>query len=118
MTVRIYGKQINEWKSTDEHGREIVIQIEREYTDYNSITGEVVGCGSEDIPVHWTLGRRATTTCRWVYTWDGEKLNKGGKRWFDYQGQITYRVEAGAVKGVKELLKHKHPKAVEIQIRG
>ena len=52
MTVRIYGKRINEWKATDEHGREIITQIEREYTDYNSITGEVVGCGSEDIPVH------------------------------------------------------------------
>lgn len=120
MTIRIYGARINEWHSTDEQGRDMLMQIEREYHEYDSETGELVGCGTEDIPVHRSLGGRGLKLIEttYLYTWDGERRNKGGYRWFEYRGMIQYRGGKGVRKALKELKQRKYPEAVEIELRG
>ena len=86
-TYRIYGKRLQEWTREDEQGRVRLVQVEIEYKEYDE-EGDLVGAGSEDFSLerlHKTLAQN-----KLVYTWDGQRRNKGGHRWFDFQGYITF----------------------------
>lgn len=94
--ARIYGKTINEWRSTDEHGREYLVQQEIEYKEYDE-NGYLRATGTED----FSLERlHKQTKVRWISTWDGERRNKGGYRWFDGHGNIRFSGDAGIVKAI------------------
>lgn len=100
-SMRIYGKILHTWTYTDEQGRERTSQIEVAYRDYNE-SGQLTGTGSEDFsPERWNQTTRRNN----IWTWDGKKLNKGGHRWFEYQGCYTFRKEDS--KAVKALYKNK-----------
>lgn len=93
--IRIYGRTLNTWVSQDERGREIIIQKEIEYTDFDE-TGSVLCKGSEDFSPE---RQRIEIEERWVYAWDGKKRNKGGYRWFEDHGLCRFRkTEKKAVK--------------------
>lgn len=105
-TARIYGKTINTWRSTDERGRDIVTQYEIAYSEYDE-EGNLRRTGTEDFsPAR--LGKQ--TKYRWIFTWDGKKLNKGGHRWFDGHGPIRFAGDSGIVKAViaKQLNSREH----------
>ena len=110
MAVRIYGKNLNYWKVEDERGREIIRQIEIAYREYET-TGELVGAGSEDFSPE---RESREIEDRWVWTWDGQRLNKGGKRWFKCAGLIRFRKSEKAA--VKAYLQTKYNAAV-LQLR-
>lgn len=108
-TVRVYGKVLNEWFSTDDYGRVILTQTEVAYKEYRE-NGELKATGTEDFsPVRWNKA----TKKRWIFTWDGEKLNKGGHRRFEDQGMIRY---AGDTKVIKSILQSKYNAAL-IELR-
>lgn len=88
MAVRIYGQTVKVWKSEDERGRSIITQKEIAYKEFDPETGEVVGVGTEDFSLE-RYYREVEE--KWLYTWDGQKRNKGGYRWFEGQGQVRYR---------------------------
>lgn len=112
MTVRIYGKTIQEWRTDGKHGEFVISQVELAYKDYDSTTGEVVQIGSED----FSSKRHSIAVSRKsVWTWDGKRRNKGGHRWFECQPDIKFRKSDR--KGVMEYLRIKYPNAVEIQLR-
>lgn len=89
VTVRLYGKTLNRWTAFSEAlGREIETQTEVAYKEYDSETGDLVAVGSEDFsPSRW----RSEVSRKWVHTWDGERRNKGGHRWFDDRGLYSFR---------------------------
>lgn len=94
-TFRIYGKKLNYWHIEDENGRPILRQIELSYKEYNEY-GELIGAGSEDFS-----GERYNReiVCKQIFSWNGERRNKGGNRWFEDLGFITYnRRDAKSVK--------------------
>lgn len=97
--VRIYGKVLQTWTATDEAGRERLTQKEYFYRDYNE-QGETIGTGSEDYSPE---RERETLLKGYLYTWDGEKLNKGGNRWFDCRG--FYIIRKSDRRQFKELMK-------------
>lgn len=67
-TIRIYGKR-----------KEIASDYyEVEYTEYRE-NGTIKQTGTED----FSGSRWNKVLCHWVWTWDGVKFNKGGKRWFE-----------------------------------
>lgn len=69
-------------------GRTIITQKEIAYRDYNIVTGELIRTGSED----FSREREKTEILhKWAWTWDGQKLNKGGFRWFDNRGYFQFR---------------------------
>lgn len=109
--VRIYGKTVNTWTTYDIiKDREYTTQYEVAYTDY-FIDGRVAGKGTEDFsPERY----RRDIKEGWVFTWDGERRNKGGHRWFREEGHIKFRKAEG--KMVNKLLTNKH-KAEVVQIR-
>lgn len=113
--TRIYGKIVNTWTRTvlDLWGREKEepAQYEMTYTDYNE-DGTVYQTGTEDFsPERY----RKVIVDKWVHTWDGQKVNKGGKRWFDCRGSIQYR--RGDGKAVKALMQIRYPQAAAIELR-
>ena len=88
MNVRIYGKVLKKWCVEDEVGRKILRQMEIEYKEYDTESGELVAVGSEDFsPARY----KAEVRERRVFTWDGEKFNRGGFRWFEDHGVIKFR---------------------------
>ena len=111
MTVRIYGKVLERWYNDDEKWGKVTTQIEVSYREYDSETGEIVGAGSEDFSIErW---HRDLET-RWAWTWDGERRNKGGKRWFENHGLVRFRKSEKAE--VKRYLQNKYG-AAELQLR-
>ena len=111
-TVRLYGKVLNSWKVRDEQDRLILRQLEVEYKDYDITTGEVVGVGSEDFSAdRWN---KTIITKEW-WTWDGQKRNAGGHRWFDYVGYISY--QRGKGREVREYLSKSTPDGYTIDLR-
>ena len=100
--VRIYGKELQRWTATDLSGREITTQVEYSYKEYNE-AGELVGIGSEDFSPE---RMRAELDNPSVYTWDGERRNKGGHRWFDYRG--FYRIRKSERQAFKALMKKRY----------
>lgn len=110
--IRIYGKRVKTWESVDEKGRKVIEQIELQYTDYDANTCEVVRTGTED----YSLQRfHQEVVTRWVNTWDGQRLNQGGRRWFECTDRIQFR--RSELKGVKTYLANKYSSAEMIQLR-
>lgn len=60
--------------------------LEIAYTEYRE-DGTVKQIGTED----FSAERWSKMPMRFVYTWDGQRRNKGGYRWFDYDG--AYRTD-------------------------
>lgn len=102
-TFRLYGKELERWTVTDENGRPRTRQIEFEYKEYLTENGELCGAGSED----FSLDRYHNEMLfKFVWTWNGERRNAGGNRWFECCGAVMYtRKDARAV---KEYLKRKY----------
>lgn len=111
MKIRIYGKTLKIWTADDEKWGKVTTQKEISYREYDSETGEVVGAGSEDFSMK-RLGM--DTEDKWVWTWDGQKLNKGDKRWFECRGVVRFR--KGEKAEVKKFLQNKYG-AAELQLR-
>lgn len=109
--VRIYGKVVNRWWGEDNKGRKTVIQEEIEYKEYDAETGELRATGTEDYSPE---RRNKEVASHWVYTWNGEKRNKGGYRWFEDHGEISYR--KSGKKALMQLLKNKY-NAELVQLR-
>lgn len=109
-TYRIYGKELERWTHEDDRGIQRMVQVEIEYKEYDE-NGDLVAAGSEDFSFdRW----KKNLVTRFVYTWDGERRNKGGHRWFDYIGAVTYDK-----KHSKEVKKHFERKynATMVQLR-
>lgn len=88
VVIRVYGKILNRWSHINDSGREVATQYEVAYKEYNTETLELVGVGSEDFsPIRYSKEIKRQE----VFTWDGERRNKGGNRWFEDRGGITYR---------------------------
>ena len=113
--VRIYGRVVNRWRAMTDHGFNVTIQFEVAYRDYDADTGDLLATGTEDFSPERCRFEQLKLN-RYVYTWDGQRRNKGGHRWFEEQTCIGYR-QADA-KLVKQYLSHKYPAAELIQIRG
>ena len=97
--MRIYGKDLMRWIANDETGREHLTQIEYAYEELDT-QGKRIATGSED----FTPQRlRAQTIRGYIWTWDGEKRNKGGNRWFDNRGY--YRIRKSDRKEFIEMIK-------------
>ena len=110
-SFRIYGKTLTIWKAFGIDDRERIFQRELEYTEYDAETMEIVGTGSEDFS---TERYNYELEERWLWTWDGNKRNKGGHRWFELHGYIRYRKSDRAK--VKAYYKQKY-NATEVQLR-
>lgn len=110
--VRIYKDIVDTRKAYDEALRkEVTTQFEVTYADYYT-DGTFVGIGTEDFsPERWSTQVRRG----YVYTWNGTRRNRGGNRWFDYQGEITYR--RGQRKDLDTFLKTRFPGTEVIDIR-
>lgn len=57
--------------------------LEVKYIEYSN-TGEIINEGVED----FSIERYNRLPVYQIWTWDGTKRNKGGKRWFDYAQSI------------------------------
>ena len=79
--IRVYGKTIEEWGTdVNEFGSKVWTQREIAYTDYDSETGEILAVGSED----FSMNRWNSYTAQfWIKTWDGQRRNKGGYKWWE-----------------------------------
>ncbi len=113
--VRFYGKTLNVWNHTvNRNGRkmQVAYQTEEAYKEYHLEDGAIAGAGSEDFsPERY----KEEVAKYWVWTWDGKKYNKGGKRWFECMGLVKFR--KSEKKLVKEYLKMRYPEAELIQLR-
>ena len=113
-TFKIYGKVITIWTHMEErNGREIevITQKEIEYTEYD-LDGNIISVGTED----FSRERYKNEILEYfVYTWDGKKLNKGGHRWFDFEGSIKF--SKCHRKDIKEYLNKKYKDAELVQLR-
>ena len=109
IKMRIYGKTLNTWTSIDEKGREVITQREIEYSEYND--GVLVATGSEDFsPERY----RQEISEKWVWSWDGVKLNRGGHRAFEGMGRVKFR--KSEKKEVIQYFKNKYQSAL-VQLR-
>ena len=102
--MRIYGKVKVLWQAEDHKDA----YLEVAYKEYRE-DGSLKATGTEDFSVK----RWSKTPIRFVYTWDGERRNKGGKRWFDYEG--AYRIDNP--KGLKGYFKAIRPEAEIVEVR-
>lgn len=113
-TVKVYGKVVNTWKQWVMMGdREVekIVQYEMTYREYDVEDGTLVGVGTEDI----TAERRKAFEKKTAWTWDGQRYNKGGHRWFDMVDSIEYTKGNG--KDIKEIIKKQY-NAELVQLRG
>lgn len=117
-TFRIYRNIINTWTHIEEieyRGRireiERATQYEVEYMEFDVETFEVVAAGTED----FSLDRyHKEILDKIVCTWNGEKRNAGGHRWFERATTTKYR--RGDGEHVKAFYKKKY-NAAEIELR-
>lgn len=115
-TMKIYGKTLNTWKhivTSPTTGRESerTAQVELAYKTFNN-EGEIVGVGSED----FTIARMDSALSYYeVWTWDGEKLNRGGNRWFECVRRV--QINRADLKKLRHLAKVWYPEAAAIDIR-
>ena len=111
-TVRLYLDVIETWK--DEYGR--MKQVEVAYNDYDVESGELVGVGTED----FSRERYKTIITKLLWTWDGERRNAGGHRWFEYTG-LDYKYIRGEGRKVKRFIQNAFERSVnkvaEIELR-
>lgn len=111
-TVRLYGRHLMDWVVDDVNGRPRLEQVEIEYREYDTGTGEIVAAGSED----FSRQRLNTLNGAYVWTWDGVRRMSGGQRWFDCRGFYEFpESQRGAF---RRYLRTKYPDAVAISIRG
>lgn len=111
--IRIYGKELNRWFATvEKNGRQTTVttQIELEYKEYDIESGELVGTGSEDFSKERYDNNIIKPD---VHTWDGERLNKGGHKWWDYRGYVT--INKTDRKALKQYMENKYN--AEVQLR-
>lgn len=113
IRVRIYKRIVREWFSEWKDGRQLREQVEVEYEDYDEY-GCFCGRGTEDFS---NERFNKQTNLYWIYTWDGEKRNLGGKRWFEPQGIVRIRNIYGEKKRVADMLRHSYAWAAELQLR-
>lgn len=115
-TLKVYGKRLNTWGTLDAlfDGRQYyshIDQVEHKYTEY-SFTGEAIHEGSED----FSFQRWDTTTAHYeIWTWDGEKRNAGGNRWFECQRRV--RINKADLKKLRAIAAKWFPDAAAIDIR-
>lgn len=105
-TYRIYGKVLESWEHEIAPGRVRIYQEEIAYKEYDQ-AGELVGVGSEDFSMD---REKRELREAWVWTWNGEKRNKGGYRWFELRGTVKYR--RNDAKFIKEHFKRIYGAAV------
>lgn len=109
-TYRLYGKALNKWYSEHEKYGKVMTQIELAYTEFDAETDEIVAVGSED----FSTERYHKLSQKFLFTWDGLRYNKGGKRWFEDCGMVTYNKADSKL--VKEHFKKLY-KAVLVELR-
>lgn len=110
-TYKIYGKTIRTWTEYDEkYGCERICQREIEYKEFYKDTHELKQTGSKD----FTRYTYPEMTTKEVWVWDGERRNAGNKRWFSFEGNVSF--SSGDAKSVKEYMGKKYG-AVEVQLR-
>jgi len=116
-TMKMYGKILRKWTHMEtvnwkgeEREVERTSQYEIGYTEYAG-TGEKVGAGTED----FSAERFQNLKYYRVFTWDGQKYNKGGYRWFEEK--LVVKIERRNRKLLKELAAKWFPAAAEISIR-
>lgn len=114
-TFKVYGKKLNVWKQTEKLscGREYdrTIQVELAYKTFD-FNGEIVGEGSEDFSI---ARMDSSLTYYEIWTWDGEKVNRGGYRWFECQRRV--RINRSDLKKLKSVAAKWYPDAALIDIR-
>ena len=114
-TFKVYGKKLNVWKETVkaangyEYDKTTQVELAYKTFDYN---GKVVGEGSEDFSV---ARMDNSLTYYEIWTWDGEKLNRGGYRWFECQRRV--RINRSDLKKLKSVAAKWYPDAALIDIR-
>lgn len=115
--IKLYGKTLNTWKrmftvvwNGEKREAECVEQYEFAYTEYNG-NGEKVGTGSED----FSFERSRNLKYYRIFTWDGQKRNKGGYRWFEEQKTVL--IDRRNRKQLKEIAEKWFPTAAIIDIR-
>ena len=117
-TVKFYGKVIRTWKhwvtrttlGGKTYEEEAASQYELKYREYLA-NGELIAAGSED----FSPERRNNLKHYTVYTWDGERRNKGGNRWFEHAMDIV--VAPGSKKAALEIVKTWFPTAAMVELR-
>lgn len=107
--IRIYGKVLNRWLENISAYVDRMVQIELEYNEYDVESGALVGTGSED----FSRKRYESIIKPDIYTWDGEKVNKGGHKWWDYRGYVT--INKTDRKALKQYMANKYN--AEVQLR-
>lgn len=116
--VKFYGKTLNTWTHMvtrvwcgNEEEIEQPSQYEIAYREYLA-TGEKIAEGSED----FSPGRKRTALKTYsVCTWDGEKRQSGGNRWFVEEMRVT--INRTDRKAAMEIIRTWFPKAALIQMR-
>ena len=72
--------------------------------------GTLKQTGTEDFtPERWNK----QTHTRFVYTWDGERRNKGGQRWFEFEGRFI----TDDPKAFKKYMQARYADAALVEIR-
>lgn len=114
-TFKVYGKKLNVWKQTEKlsSGREYdrTIQVELAYKTFD-FNGEIVGEGSEDFSI---AREDSSLTYYEIWTWDGEKVNRGGYRWFECRRRV--RINRSDLKKLKSVAAKWYPDAAVIDVR-
>ena len=117
-TIKLYGKTLNEWNHVvpvSWRGKTVeamrTVQVELAYTEYGA-DGRKVSVGSEDFSTERLHGLKHYR----VFTWDGEKRNRGGYRWFEER--LCVRIDPKQRKRLADLCKVWFPNAALIELRG
>lgn len=110
-TLKVYGRILRSWTTTDSIGMEYPIQFEVSYNEYDA-TGKLVNKGTEDFSARrWA----DTTTVYGIWCWDGKKRNNGGNRHFRLAWHA--RVSTGNKYKLAHIAKLRYPEAATIDIR-
>ena len=115
-TLKVYGKRLNTWGTLEtlSNGQQFyrnIEQVEHAYTEYD-FTGKAINKGSEDFSFQrWDRG----TAYYEIWTWDGQKFNKGGNRWFECVRRV--RINRADRKKLQQLAAKWFPEAAAIDIR-
>ena len=116
--IKFYGKTLQTWKhwvtKIGNNGKtyeyEEDSQYEISYKEY--FDGELVSVGSEDFSPERLI--KTLKTYR-IFTWDGQKYNKGGYRWWECEGTVW--IPKDSKKTALEIVKSWYPKSAMIELR-
>lgn len=118
--VKFYGKVLNTWthmvtyttlRGNTFEEEEAPSQYEIAYRQY-SMDGRRIAEGSEDFSPERRHDALKTYT---VCTWDGEKRQSGGNRWFEERMRVT--INRSDRKAAMEIIRKWFPEAALIQMR-